>query len=55
MTEIRIDEPLENGNCQTCTHSMQVKRALKCDVIRENKYISCREVRVCGNYNQRSS
>ena len=52
MSNIRIDEPLKNGKCKECTHCLQIKRTLKCDAIRKDKYISCREVRVCGDWNK---
>jgi len=48
---MRINEPLDSGNCNECLHCIKVKRTLKCDQItKSEKYVSCREIRVCGNY-----
>jgi hypothetical protein len=47
----RIDEPLKTGACNECLHCVQVKRTLKCDqLIRNEKYVCCREIRMCGKY-----
>lgn len=50
----RVDEPLKNGMCDECTHCLQIKRTKKCDdaINKNGKYISCREIRMCANFNR---
>lgn len=54
MNITRIDEPLQCGACNDCTHSIKIKRTMKCDKSqnKNGKYISCREIRVCESFNR---
>lgn len=54
MNILRIDEPLQNGICDKCNHCLKIKRTKFCDasVNKNDKYIKCREMRVCGNFSE---
>lgn len=54
MSVVRNDEPLQNGICDRCNHCLKIKRTKYCDASKNknDKYIKCREMRVCEKFSE---